>query len=248
MNLADWHARYAEQAAWTRAARARLLEQCGLERARRLLEVGCGTGAVLSSLPAADARLHGIDLAGAPLRLAARNAPQAALTQGDACALPYPDGVFDITLSHFLLLWLPNPLEALREMRRVTRPGGCVLALAEPDYGGRLDHPPPLAEAGAWQRRALRAQGANPDIGRELPGLFRRAGLRSTGGGILGMQWPPQSESESGEWRVFRQDMRHLPRGPEESQIQVWERIAARARREGERVLFVPVFYAWGFV
>ncbi len=246
----DWHARYAEQAAWTRQIRSWLLKECDAPRAARILEVGCGTGAVLADTPPTEGtRLFGVDTARPALRLATRNAPQAACTQGDALRLPYASRAFDIVLCHFLLLWLPDPLAALREMRRVTRPGGCVLALAEPDYGGRIDHPPALAEAAAWQVRSLRAQGADPEMGRKLPGLLRRAGLHFEGWGILGAQQTAQREDDTGEsseWGVFREDMRHLSRGPAESQIASWERIATRARRDGERVLFVPLFYAWG--
>ncbi len=245
----DWHTRYAEQAAWTRQIRAHLLKECGFPQARRLLEVGCGTGAVLADTPPPEGtRLFGVDTARPPLLLAMRNAPQAHYTQGDALRLPYAPRTFDIVMCHFLLLWLPDPLQALREMRRVARPGGCILALAEPDYGGRLDYPPPLTEAAAWQTRALQAQGADPYLGRKLQGLFRRAGLHPAGGGILGAQWPLPGERESSEWQVFRTDMQYLPHGPDESQIIAWEKTAARARQNGERVLFVPLFYAWGRV
>ncbi len=246
----DWHARYTEQAAWTREIRSHLLKECSPPPGSRVLEVGCGTGAVLADTPPTDGlRLFGVDTARPALRLAARNAPQAACAQGDALRLPYPSRAFDIVFCHFLLLWLPDPLEALREMRRVTRPGGCVLALAEPDYGGRIDHPPALAEAADWQARSLRAQGADLRMGRKLPGLLRQAGLDIRGWGILGAQQAAQREAaaeEASEWQVFREDMRRLSRGPAESQIVFWEKTAARARQNGERVLFVPVFYAWG--
>ena len=242
----EWHTRYVEQAGWTRQVRAHLFRACGLSQARRVLEVGCGTGAVLADTPLpGTCRAIGVDVSRGALSMAMRNAPQAVYTQGDALSLPFAARAFDLTFCHFLLLWLPDPVRALQEMRRVTRPGGWVLALAEPDYGGRIDYPPALAEAAAWQTRSLRAQGADTLAGRKLAAWFRRAGLRLEGWGILGAQQTAQKE-ESSEWQVFREDMRRLPQGPGESRVLSWERIAARARQDGERVLFVPVFYAWG--
>ncbi len=56
----NWHTRYLQQAAWTRDLRTYLFEQAGLKSARRVLEVGCGTGAILRELSAPA--LHGLDL------------------------------------------------------------------------------------------------------------------------------------------------------------------------------------------
>ena len=57
----NWHARYTQQSKWTRDLRAYLFEKTGLTRAKHVLEVGCGTGAILSTL-ATSASLHGLDL------------------------------------------------------------------------------------------------------------------------------------------------------------------------------------------
>ena len=62
-------------------------------------------------------------------------------------------------------------------MVRVTHPGGFVLALAEPDYGGRIDYPTELSQIGDWQKNALKQQGANPLMGRELRSIFSHAGI-----------------------------------------------------------------------
>jgi len=64
------------------------------------------------------------------------------LSGGDASRLPFADGFFDLTYCHYLFLWLKHPLQALQEMKRVTRPGGWVATFAEPDYEGISLIPP----------------------------------------------------------------------------------------------------------
>ena len=130
----NWHSRYLQQAAWTRDLRAYLFEQAGLVNARRVLEVGCGTGAILRELSAHS--LHGLDLESASLAECKIHAPAVSLTRGDGFSLPYADKSFDIAYCHFLLLWVNDPLQVVREMARVS---DVVLALAEPDYSQRVD-------------------------------------------------------------------------------------------------------------
>ncbi|MFM8322358.1 MAG: class I SAM-dependent methyltransferase, partial [Chloroflexota bacterium] len=218
MVTVDWHARFTQQAGWSAGLRSYLFGRAGLPPHARLLEVGCGTGAVLADLrlphdpaaPGASGRpapppaqapsgggLHcGLDLQFGFLQQARRHAPAARLLQGDAFRLPFRDGAFDLVICHFLLLWLPDPPAALAEMRRAARPGGWVMALAEPDYAARIDHPPELARLGELQRQALIEQGARPDIGRRLRALFAGAGLEQVEGGVLGGQCPAGSPSE----------------------------------------------------
>lgn len=117
----------------------------GLELApgERVLEVGCGVGAVLGELAAAEPTLQltGLDrsaeqVAGARQHLDARGV-QASLIQGDALALPFADGSFDRVVMVWVLEHLTNEpmrLAALREARRVLRPGGRI-DLTETDYG-----------------------------------------------------------------------------------------------------------------
>ena len=141
----DWHARFRQQSGWTRELRAYLYQKAGLNKAERVLEVGCGTGAILVELATRKSlHIHGLDID--PLRLAkAQSHTPALFTCGDALALPYPGNAFDITFCHYLLLWVKDPLHALVEMKRVTCPGGYILAMAEPDYSQRVDKPESLA-------------------------------------------------------------------------------------------------------
>jgi hypothetical protein len=134
---------------------------------------------------------------------------------------------------------------------RVTKPGGAVLALAEPDYGGRIDFPPELAQIGQWQKTALQIQGADPEIGRKLAGIFSNLGLSRVETGVLGGQWtaPPSQEDWESEWSVIQADLQQTTRTPVNYEsYQTLKRIDKSAWLKGERVLYVPTFYAWGFV
>lgn len=239
----NWHARFTQQARWTEPLRRYLLQRAGLSPAMRLLEVGCGTGAVLSALVESGSQLHGLDIDRAFLRRA--QSLGADLTQGDAHFLPYAEASFDIACCHFLLLWVADPARVLAEMRRVLRPGGWLLALAEPDYGGRIDYPDDLARLGALQEAALRRQGAETRLGRRLSALFHAAGLQEVESGVLGGQWTsaPSPADLAQEWAVIEADLGEaLP--PEE--LARLRQIDAQAWARGARVLFVPTFYAAG--
>lgn len=271
----EWHKRFTEQARWTASLRQYLFEQIHLPAGARLLEVGCGTGALLAEMnPAAptdlspdrssdlssgrsaeelrndqvgyaQSALHGLDIDLPSLRLCAKNAPPAALTQGDAHCLPYASASFDAVFCHFLLLWVDDPVQVVSEMKRLTRPGGAVLALAEPDYGGRIDYPDQLAQLGLWQQAALRDQGADPSTGRKLAAIFQQAGLANIQTGVLGGQWRMDDPADESEWQVLQHD---LSGKVSEKELADLRQLDLIARRNGQRILFVPTFYALGRV
>jgi len=241
----NWHARYTQQANWTRELRNYLFEQTGIKTAKRALEVGCGTGAILSEIQTRS--LHGLDLRPAPLMEARVHAPTASLTCGDGLSLPYPAECFDLVFCHYLLLWVSDPRKALAEMKRITRPGGYVLALAEPDYSARVDKPAELAVLGRWQTESLQRQGADPTLGGRLAALFDQAGIRLIETGTIesqGNEAPTSSEWEL-EWAVLENDLRESVPVDE---IQRLKRLDKRAWANGKRILHVPTYFAWGQV
>jgi SAM-dependent methyltransferase len=242
----DWHTRYLQQARWTAQLCAYLFQKAGLAAANQVLDLGCGTGALLDGLPVKPgSAVFGLDLSLSSIQQASTHAPGTSLTCADGAFLPYADSVFDIVFCHFVLLWAADPLKVVTEMCRVARPGGGVLALAEPDYGGRVDYPIELAALGRWQAESLRLQGADPEMGRKLAGIFVGAGLKHVETGVMGGEWvyPALSGETNLEWAVLESDL--TGRIPFQS-IQKMRQLDAAARQTGERVLFVPTFYAWG--
>lgn len=241
----NWHDRYAQQAGWTRDLRNYLFDKAGMKGAQRVLEVGCGTGAILSELDSAVSP-HGLDIDAGALVEARVHAPGATLVRGDALSLPYADFTFDITYCHFLLLWVRDPLQAAREMARVTRPQGFVLALAEPDHTSRVDKPDSLEHLGTWQTEALRKQGADVSFGARLADTFARAGIEVVETGTIQQSGKEALVREQEkEWAVIQADLAGVI--PEE-EIHKMKLLDAEARARGERVLHVPTYFVWGRV
>jgi SAM-dependent methyltransferase len=234
------------QASWTLPTRTWLYGLAKLPRARDVLEVGCGTGVIAGELAhISSAWVVGLDIDGTMLAFARGQGGGVAYAQGDAHALPFPGGSFDVVVCHYLLLWLADPAQAVREMARVVRPKGWVLACAEPDYGGRVDHPPEMVSLGRLQAQALRQQGADPELGRRLGELFVGAGLQATGGVIAG-HWQLPSIPDEGfeaEWAMRERDLAGLLPAEELHRLHAADR---QALTDGRRMLFVPTFYAAG--
>lgn len=118
--------------AWQRPRHdiARLvISLAGLTGVETVTDVGCGNGAYLAALARRghDGHVLGVDLSAGMLRAARSRAPAAALAVADAAALPLPGDISDVTLAMHMLYHLPDPAAAVRELRRITRPGGRVL-------------------------------------------------------------------------------------------------------------------------
>jgi len=236
------HARYLQQSHWTRDLRAYIFERAGLKRARRILEVGCGTGAILSQIPRSPAARFGLDVERAALGEAKLHANNAALLRGNALQLPYPNQSFDIVYCHYLLLWVQHPLRALQEMARISR---CVIAFAEPDYSQRIDAPAALAPLGAWQTESLRRRGANPSFGGQLAQTFFEAGIKiEEAGEIRPQDAARRLDGQEDEWAAMESDLQGIIPSKE---ILKMKELDAQARLNHERVLYVPTFFAWGW-
>ena len=239
-----WHKRYTQQVRWTLETRRYIFDRVNARSSQRILEVGCGGGAVLDSLTQEDFNnTVGIDIDFRSLQLAKSKD----IACADALILPFPKASFDICLCHFLLLWIADPLAALKEMQRVAKPGGWVLALAEPDYGGRIDYPPELKALGKAQSQALQGQCADVSVGRKLRTLFAECSLANIHSGIISAEWGQVfnlSDFEL-EWAVLHKDLANKLSSKE---LDCYYRIDLDATQKGQRVLFVPIFYAFGQV
>ena len=151
-----------------------------------LLDVGCGPASITADLAerVAPGRVVGLDAAAGALEAARATlrerglSEQVELTCGDIMALPFEDASFDVVHAHQVLQHLADPVGALAEMRRVTRPGG-IVAVRDAVYSAMTWFPEP---AGMEQWRSVymataRANGGEPDAGSRLLSWAREAGF-----------------------------------------------------------------------
>jgi ubiquinone/menaquinone biosynthesis C-methylase UbiE len=138
-----------------RAAFRTLQSASGAQPGDRVLDVGSGTGyfaRLIARTVGHQGSVEGIDASPEMVAYATRRARRLTncrFQAGTAESLPYPDGRFDVVVSSFVIHHLPEDAQvpALREMRRVLRPGGSLL-VAEVPVGNDMGHPaPPLGDA-----------------------------------------------------------------------------------------------------
>jgi SAM-dependent methyltransferase len=155
-----------------------------LEPGTRLLEVGCGVGAVLAVLgqefPGLE--LVGVDIEQKQLAFARghleRAGVEASLVEADASALPFPDGSFDHVWTMWFLEHVADPVAVLGEARRVLGPAGAITAI-EVDYSTcRAEPSTPAIDALIRAMVAGMAASGWSDAGTRLPGWLREAGFR----------------------------------------------------------------------
>jgi SAM-dependent methyltransferase len=160
----------------TNAAFVRFL---GVPPGARVLEVGSGLGLLATEVASEADGVHvvGVEMSSAQIAAAATS-PRVTYRQGDAHALDFPDGSFDLVYARYLLEHVSNPERVVGEMRRVVRPGGRV-AVCENDISLLRFDPPCPAFDRAWDlfRRYQATLGGDGEIGRRLYRLFRNAGL-----------------------------------------------------------------------
>lgn len=150
----------------------------------RLLDVGCGPGTITVDLAAlvAPGEVIGVDSSADVLERAVAHAADAAspatFRLGDVYALDFPDASFDVVHAHQVLQHLTDPVAALREMRRVTKPGG-IVALRESDYGAMTWYPQShgLEEWRHLYHEVTAANHAQADAGRRLLSWTLQAGF-----------------------------------------------------------------------
>jgi len=107
--------------------RTKVVETVDPQRGERILDLAAGTGT--SSAPFAEAGAHVVpcDFSIGMLEVGKQQYPGLDFTAGDGMALPFADGVFDAVTISFGLRNIHDPLQGLREMLRVTRPGGRIV-------------------------------------------------------------------------------------------------------------------------
>lgn len=151
---------------------------------QRLLDIGAGPGTITADLAelVAPGRVTALEQTEGALALSRAELGdrglEADFVVGDVHRLDIPDETFDVVHAHQVLQHVADPVQALREMRRICRPGG-VVAVRDGDYHA-FSWYPALPELDTWMelyQRVARANGGEPDAGRRLLAWARAAGF-----------------------------------------------------------------------
>jgi SAM-dependent methyltransferase len=166
---------------------ASFAELAGVRRGQRALDVGCGPGALTAELVnrVGAESVSAVEPSASFAAAVRERLPGVDVRRSAAEQLPFPDDAFDVALAQLVVHFMADPVRGLREMRRVTRPGGTVAACVWDHAGDRG----PLAAFWAAVREL------DPDTADEsglagaregdLARLFRQAGLSSVQAGTL---------------------------------------------------------------
>ncbi len=223
-----------------------LVSSAGLERARRVVDFGCGWGAfsrlVLESLPASG-RVEGFDLDRGAIEEGRNRARQAGLArrlrfeEGDGTRLAeVADASAEAAVCQLWLTHLPDPSLGVAEMIRVVRPSGTVL-LAEPDrLGASMGTWDSVGEEEAATDRAQRLvawsfiAGGSPGwrMGLHLPRLLREGGLERVeirqAPAVLCLSPPYDSRNE--RYRAWlEKELQAVLRGDDAEILEGWHRL-----------------------
>ncbi len=171
-----------------------------------LLDVGCGPGTITCDFAERVDSVIGIDVANDVLEKARSEADERALTNvsfevGSVHELRFADDTFDVVHAHQVLQHLTDPVAAIGELVRVTKPGG-IVAVRDADYHAMAWHPS-APELDRWMhlyQAVARANGAEPDAGRRLIEWVLAAGVDRTNVVASADTWLFSAEEERSWW------------------------------------------------
>jgi len=248
----DWVRKLKHQADDSKVYRHKLYEKVDLKNKKKILDVGCGTGAVLYDMAhQTDGKLIGIDIDKEKLDQAKgllKDLKNVELMEADTLDLPFEDESFDLVTFTIVLIYISDQQKAIDEMVRVTKKGGIVLATLEPDYEARIDYPEnPVAPLFLKQMIDL---GADIRCGRKLKVLFTKAGLKTEVGMDTECGFPYSKDDENlakkFEELFWVYEKLFIKEGWSKDKIRQYREEELKMIKEGMNFKFAPGFYAIG--
>lgn len=165
------------------------LDAIEIDAAGMVLEVGCGTGVAARTIArraSFTGRVMGIDLSPYLVQAARRLADEEGLGElvefraGDTRDLDIPDSSFDAVVAHTLVSHVDDPLAVIEETGRVVKPGGRI-AIFDGDYASMTFALEDAAQSKMYDEALINAVVTSPRVMRQMPRLFRQAGLEMVG-------------------------------------------------------------------
>lgn len=248
----DWIKKLKQQAEDSKEYRHHLYEKVNLKNKQKILDVGCGTGAVTLDIALlTKGEVIGIDIDSDKLQEARRALSKVAnikIMEGDVLDLPFEDGTFDLVVFNIVLMHIKDQQKAVDEMVRVTQKGGVVLGTLEPDYASKIDYPENPATPLILKN--LEELGADLHAGRKLKVLFNKAGLKTEVGIDIESEFIfPKDDKKRLEmflkdfWifeKIFQKN------GWSEEQKNKFKQETTERIKNGQSFSFTPCFYAIG--
>jgi SAM-dependent methyltransferase len=193
---------------WRTAANSAGYLLSSLRPDMHILDIGCGPGTITADLAAVvlDGQVTGLEYAPDVLEQARELAAKRGLTNvrftvGDIHALDFADDSFDVVHAHQVLQHVGDPVQALREMHRVAKPGG-IVAVRDSDYLAMTWYPE-VEGLDEWQTlylRVARANGGEPNAGRRLHAWARQAGIKPLNITATASNWCYHTPAERAWW------------------------------------------------
>jgi len=229
--------RYELQAGWTEDFQRRLLRGLKTPPSWKVLEIGSGTGAFLrhlNQMASSNFSFWGLDIDFSALVYADKHGKGQWIC-GDGNSIPLTSDSFDLILCHYLLLWLPDPVEVLKEMLRCCKPQGIIAVAAEPDYDGRIDFPESEKADGKEQTTTLTKAGIDPAAGRKLLHWMLQAGIHNPVIGIHGIE------------RNLKEQCQFVSEEKIQCGIDLERKISGITTQQSKQdeIFFVPTFYSY---
>lgn len=251
-NIEDWIRKLKEQAEDSREYRKVLYDKVDLKNKKKILDVGCGTGAVtLDIAQLTKGHVTGIDIDTEKLEEARRvlsTIPNIKLMEADVLNLPFEDETFDLVLFNIVLIYIKDQQKALNEMARVTQKGGYVMATMEPDYASYISYPEDII--GPLVIKNMEIMGADVQTGRKLKFLFSSTGLKTemgleTAGDLIIMRNDAKLiENFYKSLWVIEKVLKRFEKT--EKEIEDYRNDMEKRWKAGTQFAFMPTFYAIG--
>src|SRR5215471_14128042 len=177
-----------------RKIRETAAKHLNLAPGQKVLDVGCGIGGAtfpLAEITGPSGLAAGVDISNAMIEAAtSRLADRSGMDfrVGEASAIPYPDRFFDAARSERVFLYLPDRLAAIREMKRVVKPGRRIVLLdVDVEETGVYTE---KLRLGRKMTSIVAETMPNPNSARDLPALARAGGLKDLRVEIFGLHTP----------------------------------------------------------